>query len=119
MSVCDYCRPDQEKICGTKQLTAAIIRKNWRQYIDWKLERSASIVNAISAILRPNGVVSMHNSGVPLPVAAAGGASELWMPHVDICLLEGFFNLDLNTLVLRAASATGKPKCQLLTANWP
>ena len=119
LCVCNYCRPDLEKICGTKQLTAAAIRKNWRQYVDWKLERSASIVNAISAVLKHNHVLSMHNAGVPLPVAAAGGAGEQWMPNIDICLLEGFFNLDLTTLVMRAAAATGKPIWQLLTANWP
>ena len=115
--VCRFCRPTVEKICGTKTLTMELLKKHWPQYIDWKLERSASLLDEITAILRPKGVVSLHNAGAPLPLPVTGGAGELWMPHLDVILLEAFSNLDLTTITARSARAFNKPGWQLLTSS--
>jgi hypothetical protein len=117
--VCKYCRPEVQKICGTDQITSEAISRHWREYIDWKMERSASVVNDLSSLLRSSGVLTLHNAGIPLPVRAAGGAGEDWVPSLDILLLEGFGSLDLITMTLRACRSLGKPMWQLLTSSWP
>lgn len=117
--VCKYCRPTVQKICGTDHITAEVLSRHWREYIDWKMERSAAVVRDLSSLLRTKGVITLHNAGVPLPVRAAGGAGEDWVPSLDILLLEGFGSLDLITMTLRACASLGKPMWQLMTSTWP
>ena len=118
MCVCRYCRPTLQRICGAETITHAAILAHWREYIDWKMERSASLIRELTALLHEHGVLAVHNAATPF-APAAWGVGEDWMPHLDAYVSEAFSNLDVPSLTVRMHHALGKPTWELLTSTWP
>jgi hypothetical protein len=117
--VCDYCLPDLERICGTKEITAKTIAEHWREFIDWRSECSASLIGEVSAILREHGVFAAHNGQNPLWLSPIYGFDENWLPHLDLYVSEIFYDLHASDLTMRWHRAIGKPSCELLTSTSP
>ena len=117
--VCRYCRSAVERICGTAKITREAIAKHWREYIDWKQERSASLVAELSAMLRRYGIVNAHNAGLPLHSSPVYGVGEAWMPHIDVYLSEIFGNLQVAGATVRLQRALGIPSWEVATSTWP
>jgi len=130
--VCPYCRPTLERICGTSDLTREAIFAHWREYIDWRCARSASLFADLAAVLRPRGVVAAHNAFAPLFLPAIFGLGEEWLPSLDVFVSECFDAFmapctDLNStgINVRWQRAIGKPSWTLRTshqvhyAHWP
>src|SRR3990172_4998326 len=115
--VCDYCLPTLERICGTKTITQEAIFSHWREVIDWRSERSASLVAEISGFLRENGVFAAHNGQNPLWLSPIYGFDENWLPHLDLYVSEIFFDLHASDLTMRWRRAIGKPSCELVTST--
>jgi hypothetical protein len=117
--VCEYCRPTLEKICGTQALTMEAIHANWREFIDWRNECSASLIGQVSAILRENGVFAAHNGQNPLWLSPIYGFDSNLLPHLDLYVSEIFYDLHASDLTMRWHQAIGKPSCELVTATSP
>jgi len=117
--VCGYCRPALEKICGTKEITQEAISANWREFIDWRSECSASLIGEVSAVLREHGVFAAHNGQNPIWLPPIYGFDENWLPHLDLYVSEIFFDLHASDLTMRWHRAIGKPSCELLTSSSP
>ncbi len=117
--VCKYCRPTLEKICGTKDITIEAINAHWREFIDWRNECSASLVGAVSAVLREHGVFAAHNGQNPLWLSPMYGFDRNLLPHVDLYLSEIFYDLHASDLTMRWHKAIGMPSCELLTSTSP
>jgi hypothetical protein len=130
--VCPFCRPHLERLCGTSEITLQTLGEHWPAYIDWVAERSASLIAAISAVLRENGVLAAHNAFAPLYQPAIGGVGEDWLPSLDAWTSECFDAFlvpcsDLNTssINVRWQHAIGKPSWMLRTSSsahyshWP
>ncbi|MBI4027106.1 MAG: beta-galactosidase trimerization domain-containing protein [Verrucomicrobia bacterium] len=129
---CRFCRPTLEKICGTKKVNAEILADHWPAYVDWRCERSASLIAEISAILRKRGIVALHNGMSPLYTPAVTGIGEQWLQSLDIYLSECFdafrspmTDLNSTSITVRWQQAVGKPAWILRTstsphhAHWP
>lgn len=116
--VCDYCRPTLERICGG-DVTREAINAHWKEFIDWRSERSASLIADVSAVLREHGVFAAHNGQNPLWLSPIYGFDEKWLPSLDIYVSEIFYNLHASDLTMRWHRAIGKPSCELLTSTSP
>ena len=117
--VCDYCRPSLEAICRTKDITIEAINAHWREFIDWRNECSASLVGAVSAVLREHGVFAAHNGQNPLWMSPVYGFDKNLLPHLDLYVSEIFYDLNASGLTMRWHKAIGKPSCELLTSTSP
>lgn len=130
--VCRFCRPVLEKICGTKRITAEVLAGHWAEYVDWRCERSASLIAEVSAILRKNGVVAAHNGMSCVCGPAVSGIGERWLKSLDVYVSECFdaflgLGVDLNStsIAVRWQHAVGKPSWILRTStaahyvHWP
>ncbi len=128
--VCNYCRPHLEKICGTRDISRAAVHANWAAYIDWYRGCSASLIGAVSAVLREHGVIAAHNAFMPLFQPALRGVDEGWLPALDVYVSEcfdAFHMADTNaaSITVRWQHAVGKPAWILRTshpmyyAHWP
>jgi hypothetical protein len=130
--VCERCRPEVERICGSSEITLGRIEEHWREYIDWRFERSASLVGALSALLRERGVLAAHNAFAPLYLSPVWGLSQAWLPHLDVFLSECFdaflsplTDLNATSINVKWQHAVGKPSWILRTghqihyAHWP
>ena len=117
--VCDYCRPTLEEICGTKDITQEAINANWREFIDWRNECSASLIGEVSAVLREHGVFAAHNGQNPLWLSPLYGFDKNLLPHLDLYVSEIFYDLHASDLTMRWHRAIGKPSCELLTSTSP
>lgn len=130
--VCDYCRPVLEKICGTKEITREAIEANWKKFIDWRCQTSASLISAVSTVLREHDIIAAHNAFAPLYIPADRGQDAAWLEALDIFLSECFDafmspSTDLNStsINVRWQHAIGKPSWILRTstqghyAHWP
>jgi hypothetical protein len=120
---CDYCRPELEKICGTRYLTLEAIMAHWPEYINWKYKRSAEVLANIGQVLRPRGVIAAHNAFAPLFMPAILGFGEQWLPALDVFVSECFdvfgataSDLNATSVQVRWQHAIGKPSWILLTS---
>jgi hypothetical protein len=119
LCVCKYCRPELERICGTKDITHQAVAAHWREFIDWKCRRSSSLIAELTAMLHQHGVIACHNAGTPLHVPAIYGVGEDWMPHIDVYVSEIFSNLYMPSTTVRLQRALGLPSWELLTSAPP
>lgn len=119
LCVCRYCRPELERICGTKEITWPAVRAHWRDYIDWKCRRSSSLIAELTAMLHQHGVLACHNAGTPFYQPAIYGNGEDWMPHLDVFVSEIFLNLYVPNTTVRLQRALGLPSWELLTSTAP
>lgn len=119
LCVCRYCRPELERICGTSRITPQAVTAHWREYIDWKCRRSASLIAELTAMAHQHGAIACHNAGTPLHVPAIYGVGEEWMPHVDVYVSEIFSNLYVPSTTVRLQRALGLPSWELLTSAPP
>ncbi len=129
---CPRCRPVLKSICGTSELSSAIIKMNWKAFIDWRMECSSSLIKALTQVLHQYGVVALHNGFAPVHLPAIDGVGEEWLEGLDVFLSECFDaflspHTDLNStsLNIRWQHATGKPSWILRTStpshhgHWP
>lgn len=119
LCVCPYCRPEIERICGTKEITHQVVAAHWREYIDWKCQRSASLIAELTAIAHEHGVIACHNAATPLHLPSIYGVGEDWMPHLDVYVSEIFSNLYVPSTTVRLQRALGLPSWELLTSAAP
>jgi hypothetical protein len=119
LCVCQYCRPELERICGTKEITQKAVADHWREFIDWKCQRSSSLIAELTAMLHEHGVIACHNAGVPLHMPSIYGVGEEWMPHLDVYVSEIFSNLNVASTTVRLQRALGLPSWELLTSASP
>jgi hypothetical protein len=119
LCVCPYCRPEIERICGTKEISRRAVVDHWREYIDWKCERSSSLIAELTAMLHEYGVLACHNAGTPLHMSSIYGVGEEWMPHLDVYVSEIFANIFVPSTTVRLQRALGLPSWELLTSTAP
>jgi len=119
LCVCPYCRPEIERICGTKEISRRAVVDHWREYIDWKCDRSSSLIAELTAVLHEHGVLACHNAGVPLHMSSIYGVGEAWMPHLDVYVSEIFSNILVPSTTVRLQRALGLPSWELLTSTAP
>ena len=129
--LCARCRKALEVVLGTPEITAEVLNARWADYVAWRTEVSADVVDAVSAVLREHGVIAAHNAGVPL-LPVSYGFSEKWLPSLDVFLSEAFdaflthpTDLNATSIVVRLQHAVGKPawilrtSAQIHYAHWP
>ncbi len=119
LCVCKYCRPELERICGTKEITHQAVAAHWREFIDWKYQRSSSLIAEMTAMLHQHGVIACHNAATPLHMPSIYGVSEEWMPHLDVYVSEIFSSLYVPSTTVRLQRALGLPSWELLTSAAP
>jgi hypothetical protein len=119
LCVCQYCRPEVERICGTKEITHQAVAAHWREYIDWKCQRSASLIAELTAMLHERGILACHNAAFPLHLPSIYGVGEEWMPYLDVYVSEIFSNLYMPSTTVRLQRALGLPSWELLTSTAP
>ncbi|MBI5095082.1 MAG: beta-galactosidase trimerization domain-containing protein [Candidatus Hydrogenedentes bacterium] len=130
--VCPYCKPTLERICAQTDITREAIAAHWREYIDWKCERSASLLADLSREVRARGVVAAHNAFAPMSLSPNFGVDEQWLDSLDMFLSECFdaflvpsTDLNATSINVRWQHAVGKPSAILRTSaqihysHWP
>jgi hypothetical protein len=130
--VCEYCRPDVERICGTAAIDSATLESYWAALVARQSDGIASLMADFAAICRRNGAISVPNSFAPPIEPAVRGNGRSWLASLDAVVSECFDaflapHTDLNTpsMLARWHEAVGKPSWILRTghpmyyAHWP
>lgn len=130
--VCQYCRPQLQKLLGTDIITREVLRQQWKKYADWRLKTSADFLAELSAVARKHGALATHNAFAPLYLPPFMGLGERWLDSLDVFISECFdafcaplTDLNSTSINVRWQHAVGKPSWILRTshqlhyAHWP
>jgi len=124
--VCPYCQGELESILDGDPITYEAVCEHWNDYLSWRQERSAALIEELAAIVHARGIALAPNSFCPVYMDPLIAVSEQWWPHIDAYVTEAwlrlrpqFADIHSSTITSKWVRSVPKPALFLVTGQHP
>ncbi len=123
---CPYCQAELKEMLGGDPITYGAVCDHWGDYLAWRQQRSATLIEQLAEIVHARGIALAPNSFCPVYMDPLIAVSEQWWPHIDgyvteawLRLRQQFADIHSSTITTKWTRSVPKPALFLVTGQHP